>query len=79
MKKIKIPKLSKLAYRILAIGLPLIVIIFSYILSLLLYTPENEMAIVLLHMFSMLEYASLSFAVVVCGALFVDIIVKSYE
>ena len=79
MKKIKIPKLSKLAYRILAIGLPLIVIIFSYILSLLLYTPENEMAIVLLHMFSMLEYASMSFAVVVCGALFVDIVVKSYE
>ena len=79
MKKIKIPKLSKLAYRILAIGLPLIVIIFSYILSLLLYTPENEKAIVLLHMFSMLEYASLSFAVVVCGALFVDIVVKSYE
>ncbi|MBE6642477.1 MAG: hypothetical protein E7615_02350 [Ruminococcaceae bacterium] len=79
MKKLKIPQLSKLAYYILAIGLPLIVIVFSYILSLLLYTPENEKAIVLLHIFSMLEYASMSFTLVVCGALFADIVIKKYE
>ena len=77
--KIKLPLLSKLSIGILKIGLPLIALLFFYILFQLIFTPENAKAWVLYCINDRLEYVFMSFTLIVCGALFVDMAVKSYK
>ena len=75
--KIKICQPSKLSGLILKFGLPLISLVFIYILQLLLNTPENEKAWLYANAYAMLEYAVMSFVLVFCGAVIIDIAAKN--
>ena len=74
--KFKISPLSKLSAAILKTGLPLISIVFLYILFYLLETPENKRAWVVCETIAMLEYAVMSFTLIICGSLIIDAAVK---
>ena len=70
--KIKITPLSKLSLMILKVGMPLISVVFFYILYELLSASANEMGWEFVRAVSMLEYALMSFVIIFCGALLVD-------
>ena len=74
--KIKLSPLSKLSAVILKIGLPLMAVVFLYILFFLLEIPENKRAWVVSETIAMLEYAIMSFTIIICGSLIVDAAVK---
>lgn len=76
---IGIPPLSKTAFCILKIGLPAISCVFLYILLFTLNCPANERAWVIGSIYAMLDYALMSFLVLFCGSLIVDIIVKNTD
>lgn len=75
--KIKIQPLSKLSSTVLKVGLPLISVVFLYILFFILETPENKRAWVVSSTITMLEYAIMSFTIIICGALIIDAAVKN--
>ncbi len=75
--KIKIQPLSKLSSAVLKFGLPLISVVFLYILFFILETPENKRAWVVSSTITMLEYAIMSFTIIICGALIIDAAVKN--
>ncbi len=75
--KIKISPFSPLAASIIKIGLPIISLIFMYILIYLIGIPENKRAWVVSSTYAMLEYAVMSFTLIVCGALIADTAVKN--
>ncbi len=74
--KIKITPLSHVSSLIIKIGMPIIAVVFVYILQLLLNTPENEKAWLYANAYTMLEYAVMSFTLVFCGALVADMALK---
>ena len=75
-RKIKISGMSRISLLIMRIGLPIIAFVFIYILQLLICTPENERAWLYANAYTMLEYAVMSFTLVICGALLADSAVK---
>lgn len=75
-KKLVITPLSKLSAMIFKIGLPIITLVFLYILKLLIEAPENEIAWLLVSVPEMIEYAVMSYTLVFCGALIADAAVK---
>ena len=74
--KIKIPTLKRLPSLILKIGLPIMTLVFTYILLFILNTPQNERAWIIYTGYTMLESAVMSFTLIFCGALFVDMVIK---
>ena len=72
MKKTAFPP-SKLAGTILKIGLPLISAVFLYILFYVLNTPISERSWICSVSYEMLEYAVMSFTIILCGAILSDI------
>ena len=74
--RIKITPLSRISSLIIKIGMPIIAVVFIYILQLLLNTPENEKAWLYANAYTMLEYAVMSFTLVFCGALVTDMALK---
>lgn len=75
--KIIISPLSKLSAIILKVGLPIMTLVFLYILFFILETPINKRAWVVSSTYAMLEYAIMSFTIIICGSLIVDAAVKN--
>lgn len=71
-----ITPLSKISSLIFKIGLPLITLVFLYILKILIEAPVNERAWLLVSAPEMIEYAMMSYALIFCGALLADVAVK---
>ncbi len=76
-QKIKLKPLSLFSSYILKIGLPIISTVFLYIMYFLLDTPNNERAYTVYTVYSMIEYATMSFTLIFCGALVTDLAIKS--
>ncbi len=72
-KKLTLSKLSLIFFKISS---AVMVLVFLYILFSLLNTPENEKAWLYANAYTMLEYAVMSFTLVFCGSLFIDIAEK---
>lgn len=71
-KKIKITPLSKISSIIFKIGLPIITLVFLYILKTLIDAPIYERAWLIASVPEMIEYAMMSYALIFCGALLAD-------
>ncbi len=76
INKIKNLTLSKVSLNFFKISSAVMVFVFLYILFLLLKTPENEKAWLYANAYTMLEYAVMSFTLVFCGSLIIDIALK---
>lgn len=70
--KIKITPLSKISSMIFKIGLPIITLVFLYILFTVLSATEDKRAWSYASAYTMLEYAIMSFTIIICGALAAD-------
>lgn len=78
-RNISLPDVSPLASRVIKIGLPLISLVFVYILLILITTPA-ESAVWLVHEgYSTLEAAFMSFTLILCGAVVIDLAEKNKE
>lgn len=71
-RKIKIFPLSKVASMIIKIGMPIITLVFLYILHQLITAPINEREWIYALAPEMIEYAVMSFTLVFCGAFIAD-------
>ena len=71
--KIKITPFTKVSSLIIKIGMPVIALVFFYILHTVTSATDNDRAWVFASAYSMLEYALMSFTLVFCGALLADI------
>ena len=76
INKIKKFTLSKVSLNFFKISAPFMVFVFLYILFSLLNAPENEKAWLYANAYTMLEYAVMSFTLVFCGSLIIDIALK---
>ena len=71
-RRIKIEPVSTLALWIIKIGMPIISLVFFYILYRLQSANADSMAWEYVRCLSMLEYAMMSFTLVFCGAIIAD-------
>ncbi len=71
-RRIKTEPLSNLALWIIKIGMPIISLVFFYILYRLQSADANRMAWEYVRCLSMLEYGMMSFTLVFCGAILAD-------
>ena len=76
INKIKKLTLSKVSLTFFKISSAFMVVVFLYILFSLLNTPENEKAWLYANAYTMLEYAVMSFTLVFCGSVIIDIALK---
>ncbi|MBR5322113.1 MAG: hypothetical protein IKU48_01010 [Clostridia bacterium] len=76
INKIKNFKLSKLSLTFFKICSAFIVLVFLYILFSLINISENEKAWLYANAYTMLEYAVMSFTLVFCGSVIIDIALK---
>ena len=72
-KRIHIPEISPIASHIIKTGLPLITAFFLYILFTLLNAPADRSAWLTQESYSVIECALMSFTVIFCGAVVIDI------
>ena len=70
------PSPKKLPSLIVRIGMPLITLVFIYILHTVINTPENEKAWLYTQVYTMLEYAVMSFTLIFCAPFFTDMALK---
>lgn len=75
-KNFKKPSPKKLPSLMLKIGMPLITLVFIYILHTAISTPENEKAWLTYRVYAMLEYAIMSFTILFCAPFFTDMALK---
>lgn len=75
-EKLKKYRLSKTAGLVIRAGLPLMVLVFAYILLVLMTAPEGKTAWLYRSGYDMLEYAVMSVTLILCGGLVTDIAEK---
>ena len=71
-RRIRITPISNLALWIIKIGMPIIALVFFYILYRLQSVNADQMAWEYVRILSMIEYGMMSFTIVFCGAILAD-------
>jgi len=69
-------KPEKLSFAVLESGLAVVAFAFAYIIVCFCLTPKEELLFSMRDFYAMYEAAVMSFAIVVCGAVVIDISVK---
>lgn len=78
MKKyIKTINVDRLPALLIKMGMPVITLAFLYILNSVLAVPENEKAWLYAEVYTMLEYAVMSFTLLFCGSFLSDMALRN--